>query len=152
MKIEDRDQTILLVVSLPPSYKHFKEIMLYSNFDTISFEDIKSNMLSKEKFDLDIHANSVEGLVIRGKTTEKENGNRSKNRSKPKKVKILTLVRLAINVVNWVILLLTVGNCKTRGRKKKIILMSLLELRLLNLIRMVTFCLLPLLKGEVILI
>ena len=59
--------------------------MLYSNSNTISFEDVKSNLLSKEKFDLDIHADSAEGLVVRGKTTEKGNGNRSKNRSKSRK-------------------------------------------------------------------
>ena len=58
--------------------------MLYSNSNTISFEDVKSNLLSKEKFDLDIHADSAEGLVVRGKTTEKGNGNKSKNRSKSK--------------------------------------------------------------------
>jgi hypothetical protein len=29
VKIDDEDKTILLVVSLPPSFKHFKEIMLY---------------------------------------------------------------------------------------------------------------------------
>ena len=69
VKIEDEDEAILLVVSLPPSYKHFKEIMLYSNSNTISFEDVKSNLLSKEKFDLDIHADSAEGLVVRGKAT-----------------------------------------------------------------------------------
>ena len=79
-KIEDEDKAILLIVSLPPSYKHFKEIMLYSNSNTISFEDVKSNLLSKEKFDLDIHAESAEGLVLRGKT---ENGN-GKSRSKSK--------------------------------------------------------------------
>ena len=42
VKIEDKDKAILRVVSLPPSYKHFKEIMLDSNSDTISFEDVKS--------------------------------------------------------------------------------------------------------------
>ena len=31
VKIRDEDKAILLVVSLPPSYKHFKEIMLCSN-------------------------------------------------------------------------------------------------------------------------
>jgi len=67
-------------------------------------------------------------------------------------LKILTLVRPAITMINWVISLLTVGNCKRRGRKKKIILMSLPKIRLLNLILMVTFCLLPLLKGGAILI
>ena len=83
VKIDDEDKAILLVVSLPPSYKHFKEIMLYSNTDTISFEDVKANLLSKEKFDHDIHADQGEGLVVRGRTTEKKgNGNRKKSRSK----------------------------------------------------------------------
>lgn len=80
VKIEDEDKAILLVVSLPSSYKHFKEIMLYSNSNTISFEDVKSNLLSNKKFDLDIHADSAKGLVVRGKP-EKGNG---KNRSKSK--------------------------------------------------------------------
>ena len=31
VKIKDEDKVILLVVSLPPSYKHFKEILLYYN-------------------------------------------------------------------------------------------------------------------------
>ena len=84
VKIEDEDKAILLVVSLTPAYKHFKEIMLYSNFDTISFEDVKSNLLSKEKFDHDIHADPAEGLVVRGRTEQKGNGNKKKNRSKSK--------------------------------------------------------------------
>jgi len=84
VKIEDEDKTILLVVSLPPSYKHFKEIILYNNSNTISFEDVKSNLLSKDKFDLHIHTDFGEGLVVRDKTTKKSNGNRSKNRSKSK--------------------------------------------------------------------
>jgi len=58
--------------------------MLSSNSDTIPFEDVKSNLLSKEKFDLDIYADSTERLVVRGKTTENENGKRSKNHSKPR--------------------------------------------------------------------
>ena len=83
VKIEDEDKAILLVVSLPASYKHFKEIILYSNFDTISFEDVKSNLLSKEKFDHDIHTDSAERLVVRGRTTEKRgNDSRRKNHSK----------------------------------------------------------------------
>ena len=99
------------------------------------------------KFDLDIHADSVEGLVVRDKITEKGNGNGSKNRSKSKNPH-------AGKTCNYygklVILLLTIDNCKRRGRKKKIILMNLLKLRLLNLIMTVMFCLLPLLKGGAI--
>ena len=56
--------------------------MLYSNSDTISFEDVKSNLLSKEKFDHDVHANPAEGLVVRGRTTEKRGNGNKKNRSK----------------------------------------------------------------------
>jgi len=41
--------------------------------------------LYKEKFNLNIHTGSTEGLVVRGKTTEQENGNRSNNHSKSKK-------------------------------------------------------------------
>ena len=83
VKIDDEDKAILLVVSLPPSYKHFKEIMLYSNSDTISFEDVKANLLSKERFDHDIHADPGKGLAVRGRTTEKRgNGNKKKSRSK----------------------------------------------------------------------
>ena len=67
--------------ALPPSYKHFKEIMLYSNSNTISFEDSKSNLLSKEKFDLDIHVDSAEGLVVRGKTEKGSGKNRSKSKN-----------------------------------------------------------------------
>ena len=83
VKIDDEDKAILLVVSLPSSYKHFKEIMLYSNSDTISFEDVKANLLSKEKFDHDIHADPGEGLAVTGRTTEKRgNGNKKNGRSK----------------------------------------------------------------------
>ena len=83
VKVKDEDKAILLVVSFPSSYIHFKNIMLYSNFDTISFEDVKSNLLSKEKFDHDIHTDSAAGLVLRGRPTEKVgNSSRRKNRSK----------------------------------------------------------------------
>ena len=69
IKIDDEDKVVLLVVSLPSTYKHFKEIMLYGNNDTSSFEDVKSNLLSKEKFDLEVHSmDKGEGLSVRGRT------------------------------------------------------------------------------------
>jgi len=54
VKIEDKDKAILLVISLPTSHKHFKEILLYSNNKTLPFEDVKANLLSKEKCDLKV--------------------------------------------------------------------------------------------------
>jgi hypothetical protein len=47
VKIDDEDKAILLVVSLPPSFKHFNEIMLYGNYTSLSIENVKSNLLSK---------------------------------------------------------------------------------------------------------
>ncbi|KAL6521554.1 hypothetical protein OROGR_018123 [Orobanche gracilis] len=83
IKIEDEDKVVLLVVSLPSTYKHFKEIMLYGNNDTLSFEDVKSNLLSKEKFDLELHfVSNDESLIVRGRTQEK--GSTSNKKSKPK--------------------------------------------------------------------
>ena len=72
LKVEDEDKEILLVVSLLLSYKHFKKIMLCSNSDTISFEYVKSNMLFKERFDHDIHTDSVVGLA--GKVEQSKRG------------------------------------------------------------------------------
>jgi hypothetical protein len=66
VKIDDEGKTILLVVSLPPSFNHFKEIMLYGNHTSLSFENVKSNLLSKEKFDVDFHSESKgEYLIVR---------------------------------------------------------------------------------------
>jgi len=57
--------------------------MLYSNSDTILFEDVKSSLLSKEKLDHDIHTDSATSLVVRGRPTEKMgHGGSRKNRSK----------------------------------------------------------------------
>ena len=75
----------MLVVSFPSSYKHFKEILLYSNNDTLSFEDVKSNLLSKEKFDLEVRSDDkAEGLFVRGRSSEKEGTNRRNSISKSK--------------------------------------------------------------------
>jgi hypothetical protein len=65
VKIDDEDKAILLVVSLPASFKHFKEIMLYGNRTTLTIENVKSNLLSKEKFDVDSRSeNKDEGIIV----------------------------------------------------------------------------------------
>ena len=56
---------------------------MYGNNDTLSFEDVKSNLLSKEKFDLEVHSEDKgEGLSVRGRTLEKGSGSFKKSRSK----------------------------------------------------------------------
>ncbi|KAG6495421.1 hypothetical protein ZIOFF_043244 [Zingiber officinale] len=74
IKIEDEDKVVLLIVSLPRTFKHFKEIMLYGNRETISLEDVKSNLMSKEKFDVDSSpGETAEGLMVRGRNSERGN-------------------------------------------------------------------------------
>nr|GEX99708.1 retrotransposon protein, putative, Ty1-copia subclass [Tanacetum cinerariifolium] len=68
--IDDEDKAVLLVISLPASYKYFKEIMLYGNRETLSFDDVKSALLSKQKYDDDVEPESGEGLVARGRSSD----------------------------------------------------------------------------------
>ena len=67
-----------MVVSLPASYKHFKEILLYSNNDILSFEDVNANLFSNEKFNLEVHPEKGEGLSVRGESFDKWNTFKSK--------------------------------------------------------------------------
>ncbi|MFQ6668449.1 hypothetical protein Gotur_034097 [Gossypium turneri] len=50
--IDDKDQAMLLLCFLPPSYKSFRETLIYSR-DKLSFEDVKGHLLSREKLDND---------------------------------------------------------------------------------------------------
>ena len=73
VKIEDEDKVILLVVSLPSSYKYFKEILLYNNNDAIPFEEVEANLLSNEKYDLEVRSDDkAEVLSVRGRSSEKD--------------------------------------------------------------------------------
>nr|GEW22460.1 retrovirus-related Pol polyprotein from transposon TNT 1-94 [Tanacetum cinerariifolium] len=77
--VNDEDKVILLVISLPASYKHFKEIMLYGNRETLSFDDVKFALLSKQKYDDDVEPESGEGLVARGRSSDRgESSNKNK--------------------------------------------------------------------------
>jgi hypothetical protein len=65
VKIDHEDKAILLVVSLPLSFKYFKEIMLYRNHTSLTFENDKSNLLSKEIFDVNSRSESKdEGFIV----------------------------------------------------------------------------------------
>jgi len=65
------------------SYKHLKEILLYNNNETLSFEDVKSNLLFKGKFDLEVHSDDkAMGLSMRGRSSKKWNNSNNNFRSK----------------------------------------------------------------------
>ena len=80
---------------IAPSYMHFKEILLYSNNDTLSFEDVDANLLSKEKFDLEVHSDDkAEGLSIRGRSSENTDTGRWNFTSKWKGRKIQQILQI----------------------------------------------------------
>ncbi|KAG8483218.1 hypothetical protein CXB51_022126 [Gossypium anomalum] len=55
--IDDEDQAMLLLCSLPPSYKSFRETLIYGR-DKLSFEDVKAYLLSRDKLDNELHLDS----------------------------------------------------------------------------------------------
>ena len=88
VRIKDRDKVILLVVSLPSSYKHFKKILLYSNDKTLSFKDVEASLFSKEKFNLELHSNDKgEGLNVRCRPPGKKGTIRRNSNSNSKRCK-----------------------------------------------------------------
>ncbi|MFQ6646468.1 hypothetical protein Gotur_019150 [Gossypium turneri] len=48
--IDDEDQAMLLLCSLPPSYKSFRETLIYGR-DKLLFDDVKGHLLSRDKLD-----------------------------------------------------------------------------------------------------
>ena len=85
-KIDDEDKALLLLCSLPQSFKHFRDTLIYGK-ETVSYQEIKSALKSKEQIDKNItgesRENQAEGLVVRGRMDKREfYSSRSKSRSK----------------------------------------------------------------------
>ncbi|MBA0660430.1 hypothetical protein Goklo_012447 [Gossypium klotzschianum] len=57
VQIDDEDQTMLLLCSLPPSYKSFNETLIYGR-DKLLFEDVKGHLLSRDKLDNEFGSDS----------------------------------------------------------------------------------------------
>ncbi|MBA0656547.1 hypothetical protein Goklo_008892, partial [Gossypium klotzschianum] len=57
VKIDDENQAMLLLFSLPSLYKSFRETLIYGR-DKLSFEDVKGFLLSKDKFDNEFGSDS----------------------------------------------------------------------------------------------
>ncbi|KAG8473853.1 hypothetical protein CXB51_035848 [Gossypium anomalum] len=55
--IDDEDQAMLLLCSLPPSYKSFRDTLIYGR-DKLSFEDVKGHLLSRDILDNELHLDS----------------------------------------------------------------------------------------------
>ncbi|MFQ6669214.1 hypothetical protein Gotur_034555 [Gossypium turneri] len=72
--IDDEDQTMLLLCSLPPSYKYFRETLIYGR-DKLSFKDVKGHLLSRDKLDnefgLDSKADKQASVLVASKKYDK---------------------------------------------------------------------------------
>ncbi|MBA0672074.1 hypothetical protein Goklo_029130 [Gossypium klotzschianum] len=68
--IDDEDQAMLLLCSLPPLYKSFGETLIYSR-DKLSFENVKDHLLSRDKlnneFGLDSKADRQSSVLVASK-------------------------------------------------------------------------------------
>ena len=86
-KVEGEDQALILLCSLPPSFEHFVDTMLYSSRrDSISINDVKDALNSKElkkKVSENWGDNYADDLVARSRSNENgSSSNREKSRSK----------------------------------------------------------------------
>jgi len=48
VKIDDKDKTLRLILSLPPSYVHLKAVLMYGK-ESLSFEEVATKIISEER-------------------------------------------------------------------------------------------------------
>ncbi|GJZ23672.1 retrovirus-related pol polyprotein from transposon TNT 1-94 [Tanacetum coccineum] len=83
VKFEDKDLALLLLTSLPASYKHFVDTLLYGR-EALTLEDVMATLNSKEiKERSKAKGDDGEGLYVRGRTNRRDSRqSRGKSRSK----------------------------------------------------------------------
>ncbi|MBA0881323.1 hypothetical protein Goshw_028604 [Gossypium schwendimanii] len=74
VQIDNEDQAMLVLCSLPPSYKFLRETLIYGR-DKLSFKDVKGHLLSRDKLDnefgLDRKADRQASILVASKKREK---------------------------------------------------------------------------------
>ena len=56
--LKDENQALLLLCSLPSSYKSFREAIIYEGKSTIKVNEIKEHLLNKDKIDTQLTGES----------------------------------------------------------------------------------------------
>ncbi|KAH9762600.1 Integrase catalytic domain-containing protein [Citrus sinensis] len=82
VKLEDEDKAIILLSSLPPSYEHFVDRLLYGR-QSITKADVKDYLSSKE-VTRKSEVRDGEGLTARSRSDKKDYSNKNRKRSKSK--------------------------------------------------------------------
>ena len=67
LKIEDEDQSLLLLCFLPSSYKSFRKAIIYGGKSTINVNEFKEHLLNKDKIDNQLMVSLI--VMISGKLT-----------------------------------------------------------------------------------
>ena len=83
MSIDDENQALLLLSSLPKSYTTFKDTLLYGR-ESLTLDEVQAALNSKELNQRSEEKKNVvvEGLNVRGRPEKREFKTRSKSRSK----------------------------------------------------------------------
>ncbi|GJZ18409.1 retrovirus-related pol polyprotein from transposon TNT 1-94 [Tanacetum coccineum] len=81
--IDEKDQALMLLTSLPPSYDNFVETLLYGR-ESLTLEDVLSILNSRELKKRTYAKDDGDGLYVRGRSDHQGNQGRSSSRSKSK--------------------------------------------------------------------
>jgi len=65
VKIEDKNQALILLWSLPSSYKSFRKSIIYGDRSTIKVNEVKEHLLNKDKIDKQLTGSII--IMIPGK-------------------------------------------------------------------------------------
>nr|GEU92944.1 retrovirus-related Pol polyprotein from transposon TNT 1-94 [Tanacetum cinerariifolium] len=81
--IDDEDQALMLLTSLPPSYDNFMETLLYER-ESFTLKDVLSSLNSRELKNRTYAKDDGDGLYVRGRSDHRDNQGRGSSRSKLK--------------------------------------------------------------------
>ncbi|GJZ42293.1 retrovirus-related pol polyprotein from transposon TNT 1-94 [Tanacetum coccineum] len=83
VEIDDEDQALMLLTSLPSSYDNFEDTLLYGR-ESLILEDVLSSLNSRELKKRTNAKDDGDGLYVRGRSDHRGNQGRGSSRSKSK--------------------------------------------------------------------